>query len=388
MKIHTVNEHETLYEIARLYGTHPTKIAENNGLTDTERLTVGQKLLILPPTRTYTTKSGDTTERIAARFGVDEKRLYKFNPCLWGERRLKENRILALCYDAPTVSDLAVNGYYYCGCTETRLREILPYLNYLTVSAAVADGERIRRSCDGKAALREAKAQGVKCIFRICDGAPYERIWERGEEYAEGVCELARSLGYDGLTIGYARASEHPEYESLVERYKRAAERRGLFLFAEVDGNRHYTASHSADGYIFSYEKLGENPIPSFEDGEKRAINEYAERQESTYGFLELPSLAHTDGGEIDYALAAREGARAQKKIEYDEAAMVCRYKRKTKSGEQSVVFASLENVKARLELCSELGFRGVSIDIMRVPTALIMLLATSAVSPRCNPLP
>lgn len=385
MKIHTVNENETLYDIGRLYGTHPTKIAENNGLKDPDRLTVGQKLLILTPTRTYTVKRGDTLEKICSRFGTDRSALYKNNPCLWGDMKMKEGQILALRYDMPTAADLAVNGYCYSGCKPSRLLEMLPYLNYLTVSAAVAEGERLRRVVNEAFPIKEAKSCGVKTLFRIYDNAAYESISSRGDEYPEKIVDMVASLGYDGLTIAYAKASESKSYAELVEKYKRHAQRCGILLFAEVDGNRSYTASHAADGYIFSYEKCHEPEMPSFEDGEERAINEYCERQEALCSFLELPSLAYTDQGEIDYALATAEAARGYRSIEYDPSRMICSYKRKKRGSVESVKFPSLENIKARLELCSKLGFGGVSIDIMRAPTEEMMLLTRSAVSPKCN---
>ena len=47
---------------------------ENNGLVNPDRISVGQKLLILTPTRTYTVRGGDTLEKISRRFGVGVRR--------------------------------------------------------------------------------------------------------------------------------------------------------------------------------------------------------------------------------------------------------------------------------------------------------------------------
>ena len=73
MVIHTVKSGETLYKISKLYGVSPAKIIENNGLRHPDRLSVGKKLLILTPTKSYTVRGGDTIERIARRFGVSDK---------------------------------------------------------------------------------------------------------------------------------------------------------------------------------------------------------------------------------------------------------------------------------------------------------------------------
>ena len=46
MTIHTVKPGDTVFKIARMHGTSPMKIVEDNGLTNPDRLTVGEELLI------------------------------------------------------------------------------------------------------------------------------------------------------------------------------------------------------------------------------------------------------------------------------------------------------------------------------------------------------
>ena len=64
MIIHTVSQGETIFKIARKYSVQPTKIIEDNGL-EGDRLTTGQELLILTPTRTVTVRGGDTLASLA-----------------------------------------------------------------------------------------------------------------------------------------------------------------------------------------------------------------------------------------------------------------------------------------------------------------------------------
>ncbi|MBE6709056.1 MAG: LysM peptidoglycan-binding domain-containing protein, partial [Ruminococcaceae bacterium] len=84
MQIYTVNSGDSIYSIARKFGTTPSRIVTDNELTDPGRLAVGQSLVILEPTRTYTVRGGDTLDGIARLFGVSLTELWRNNPILGG----------------------------------------------------------------------------------------------------------------------------------------------------------------------------------------------------------------------------------------------------------------------------------------------------------------
>ena len=88
MFIHTVGEGDTVFKIARNYSTSPIKIIENNDLKNPDVLSVGEELLILTPTRTYTARGGDTAAKIARRFGIKRGMLYRNNPYLCGQDKV------------------------------------------------------------------------------------------------------------------------------------------------------------------------------------------------------------------------------------------------------------------------------------------------------------
>ena len=99
MIIHTVQPGDTIFKIARQYSTSPMKIIENNELLNPDKLAVGQKLLILMPTRTYTVRGSDTLYRIAERFGVKYTSLLSANPYLSGTDRIYPGQILTITYN-------------------------------------------------------------------------------------------------------------------------------------------------------------------------------------------------------------------------------------------------------------------------------------------------
>ena len=84
MNIHTVKPGETIFKIAREHSSSPMKIIENNDLENPDRLSVGQELLILNPTRTYTVRGADTLDKIKDRFKVEKEKLHAYNPYLSG----------------------------------------------------------------------------------------------------------------------------------------------------------------------------------------------------------------------------------------------------------------------------------------------------------------
>ncbi len=83
---YTVVRGDTLYEIAKRYGTTVKALASLNGIDNPNFIRAGQTLLIKPgqsgppaPVNHYLVVKGDTLSRIARRFGVSVKRLVRRN---------------------------------------------------------------------------------------------------------------------------------------------------------------------------------------------------------------------------------------------------------------------------------------------------------------------
>ncbi len=79
---HLVQRGETLYSIARRYGVTVAHLTELNGLSDPNRILVGQSLCITeaaPIPTTYVVQRGDNLFRIARRFGVNMTVLARVN---------------------------------------------------------------------------------------------------------------------------------------------------------------------------------------------------------------------------------------------------------------------------------------------------------------------
>lgn len=133
MQIHTVKSGESIYSIAKEYGTTPARIIADNELTDPGRLAVGQSLVILEPTNVYTVRGGDTLEGIANTFGVSINELWRNNPILGGKTFIYPGQTLNISFETPPLGEAAINGYVYPYVDRDTLRKTLPYLTYLSL---------------------------------------------------------------------------------------------------------------------------------------------------------------------------------------------------------------------------------------------------------------
>ena len=206
---------------------------------------------------------------------------------------------------------------------------------------------------------------------------PYMRVYHGGAPLSPTLCaraiERASELGYLGIATDVYR-DDGGEWLSVLSR---TAHEAGLLLLCECDSPS-AKVDAVADHTVLFYDKLGDGEIPSFKEGEEAFFRDYQKRCDPTRTFFDLPSLVYTPHGAVSYREAMRSASRAGRRIEYDSDRMICSYEAKTCRGrsveDMTVRFESIENIKARLELCAELGFMGIEFDIMRVPTEYLLL--------------
>ena len=383
MKIHTVKEGETVFHIARKYGVSPAKIIENNGLINPDKISVGQKLLILTPTRTYTVRGGDTLEKISRRFGVKERSILRANPYLSGTDATYPEEVLAIKYDTPTHGAAVLNGYYYDGCSHGRLMLALAHCSCITVSAHRATkGGNLECVFDDSNVVKTVRESGRAPIMRVYDPREYDELIESEADYRQNIVNTAKKKGYAGVAIGVYRAAKNPLIKNFLFELKREMLGEGLHLFYEYDGEGCEDGCEIADGCVLIYEKCALETVPSFENGEKKFYTEFAEKQDSSKAFLDLSPFAYASGRCISKVEADEIAYKMKCKIDYDPEAMICSFDYASfgrgERGRTTVRYEAMENIKAKLDLAGELGFMGISFDIMRVPIEHLMMISTS----------
>ena len=137
MVIHVVRQGESVYSIARRYGTSAAEVGYANQLQNPETLSVGQALVIPVQQVRHTVRRGESVYSIARAYGLRPEEILAANPSAGG--RIYPGQQLIIPFPNEMRGSAVVNGYI-TGTTESRLRETLPYLSYLSPSFFRVDG--------------------------------------------------------------------------------------------------------------------------------------------------------------------------------------------------------------------------------------------------------
>ncbi len=371
MYIHKTAQNETVRDIADRYGISESYIRELNELGE-DPAAVGEELLILVPTRTYTVQYGDTPEKICLRFGVRKKDIFTLNPWLIG-RDLTSGEVITVKGGNREYGMAMANGYCYKGCSEGQLRRALPFLTYVSFSSAVADERRLRRIFDDRRLVSIVADEGKIPLIRVYETYP-ERYKSEGDltPFAEELIKAATDGGYKGIVLNSAAAnSSAAEFSSFLMILRKMMIGCDLILITEIDEKSPIEFSEYADGSVMYYPKYSMDNVTSFNEGERKIMSDFACRGESAKVFIDLPALGRGARDYFPIADCLKAARKAGAEIMRNESTLLSHF-RDRKQGEYS--YTSLKNVKALLELVGEFDFMGVCFDIMRTPLSHMMM--------------
>ena len=385
MQIHRIRRrNETVGDVAREYGVDEEILRMNNGLEGVDPI-VGEELVVLTPTRTYTVARGDTVERLSLRFGVRESELVAHNPWI-RKNGLVPGKRIALRYGERSRGAAPSNAYVYRGCRDEEVRDAMPYLTYVTFASAADDGKRTVEATGYKKLVEGVKQSGRIPLVRIYDRAK-KRSLCGGEmdKYIGRMIEHAMAGGYKGVVLGGDKMGE--EYPAFLLEMRKRMIGCDLILVTEMSEGSDGCANEYADATVLDcmpYEGYNErDTIATLED--------FATRLESSKTLVSLPTYAVCGDEYVEIRELLREARRRGGEVEVDGTKGVACLSMRGKKW----YYPSLESTKAILNAVGEYGFMGVSFDCMRVPQAhLAMYNATykSSVAPRvssigkCNP--
>ena len=376
MHIYRTGNNESVYDIAAEFGVSPIKIAENNELEIRGRLPMGREVLVLTPSRTYNAKGTDTLGRIAERFKTTKEALMRLNPELEGREKLYSGQLLTIKESTPSYGMISTNGYLYAGTPRERLIAIIPYLSYVTVCSAVYKDRHVRSLYQSEDTVELIKSFGRAPMLRIyLSELPGE---DEVSDFAGSACILAASGGFAGVTLSCLNTitNNKERLGNLVFTVRKTLMENDLLLFAEGDLDYDTSYMDYADAGILTYDKLHVADAPSFANGERAALEKFAYSGESTRAFLEISGFAYSGGKYIEKREGVKLCDKRRAEMVYDDERLL---KRASfgKHKKREIIFESLENTKAKLELVSELGFMGISFDIGRVCTSDLMIAAS-----------
>lgn len=401
VQIHVVSPGDTLYSVARRYGTQPGFLARQNGLYEPYRLAVGQALLILQVEESYTVRPGDTLYAIARETGVTVTELWRRNPNLAGQARLYPGQTLIVRQETARQRPVEAGGYAYPFVTDRVLEGILPYASWLapfTYGITAAGG---LVPLDDGALLAQAKSYGVRPVLHL------STITENGTFSAERASALLQSeaaqvrlcdaviakvqeKGYGGVDVDFEflGAENAALYPQFLARLRRRVNELGMELTAALapktsaaqpgvlyEGHDYRAVGEAVDAVLLMTYEWGYSygppmavaPLPSV-----RRVLDYAVTEISpakilmgfpNYGYdWTLPYAAGGEralviGNEYAPMLAAETGA----EIRYDAPSETPYFHYTAQDGvTHEVWFEDPRSTLAKYALVTEYGFRGI----------------------------
>jgi len=364
MVIYTVRPGDSLYSIARRYGTTARRLAFDNGIKDPSFLTVGEALVILEPLQTYTVRQGDTLYSIAATFGVSLDRLWRNNPSLLGGDSVEVGQLLYITLPPPEIDrSITVTGYAYPFINNNILRSTLPYLTYLSVFSygLSSDGSLIPiDDAEIIATAREYSVAPIMMLTSINEEGFFssERAElllsnpEIQERFIDDVVRLVGERGYAGVEFDYEYipAEYADDYAALIARTRDRLAPDGYVVFADLAPKE----SDNKQGLLYS-------------GHDYRAVGDAADKvllMTYEYGYTYGPPMAVAPVGPVSRVVEYAVGVIPPEKILLGEPNYGYDWTLPYVEGESKA--QSLSNVEA-VELAAE---RGVSIEYNEVSQA------------------
>ncbi|MBQ1261135.1 MAG: LysM peptidoglycan-binding domain-containing protein, partial [Clostridia bacterium] len=293
MIIHTAADDESILSLSKKYRINPEILAAVAGYEIKDTLTKGEEVLIPIPTRSYTVKDGDTLGAIARRFGTRREALLCANPQLMGDERLYPAQVLALRYENMGLGMAAACGYLSPSCKKEKLISALPYLTYVALCHGSYNGKSVRlhSGIDGVSAL--VRDSGKIPLLRIFDISEGEFLSDKNAAEALGreLIEICSRHGLSGIIFASYKAARDmgAAYADFIVKTRRAMIGSELILLTECDERAEPSACELSDGAILVLGGEGgfETPL-----AEKKALEEVAERCESSKIFVDIPAYA------------------------------------------------------------------------------------------------
>ena len=407
MVIYTVKNGDTLYNIARRFGTSAEMIARDNELSEPRILAVGETLVILQPKTVYTVMEGENLYSIAQKFGISIGGLLRNNPFLGGKTEVRAGEILTIVPEDPENNrEVSVNTYVYPSVNRDVLRKTLPFLTYITPFAYSFDEYGELDDIDDEEIIELARQYGVAPIMLVAS------LSERGTfstELAgrilndeasknmliEEIANVLRVKRYSGVEVDfeYVGKDNAQAYVSFIEQLKARIAPDGYTVFVSLspktsdtqegllyEGHDYRSMGEAADkSFIMTYEwgytygpPMAVSPLDKVTDVIDYAISVISPEKivmgVPNYGYdWKLPYVAGESKARSLGNVEAVELAREKRvRIEYDEAAAApfFRYfeREAGRAAEHVVWFENANSIRSLIELVQIYGLDGIGI--------------------------
>lgn len=399
--IHVVKKGETLTTIAQQYGISPTLLRYENMLDQPDRLVIGQTLLVLIPEQVHTVQAGDTLAMIAQRHALTMRHIYRLNPWLNGMTEIYPGQTIVLQYSERPQQAKIIGGYSYPYIDNTLLRGVLPYLSALLPFTYGFTSEGQLTQIDDGEMLLMSREMGTGTVMVLAPMSP-EGIFNNNlitdvlnnpakrQRLIQEVLANVLRKGYHGVDLDfeYVRRDDGPAFVSFAAELGLELHRINRFIsaalapktYAEQQGLLYEGHDYRMLGQVLDFTLLMTYEW-GYTYGPPLAVAPiYEVRRVLEYGLSEIPAnkvLMGIPNYGYDWTLPYQEGGMARSisnlravelawiygaEIFYDEAAQAPFFNYTTPEGAEHMVwFEDLRSMRAKFDLCAELGLRGLT---------------------------
>ncbi len=247
MTIVVVQNGDTAWTIARQYGVSLQRLISDNGLERPGQLAPGQALLILKPAETYTVRVGDTLFFIARQFGTTPIALMRNNPWLTAQPELLPGRELTIRFEDQPQRPARINGYAYPYISQALLRRELPFLSSLTIFGYGFTDSGALIPPDDEPLIEQAKKFNVAPVLLLSSitetgnfsSERASRLFEEPALQATVLRELTEVMhqkGYRGLDIDfeYVRPEDAEAFLAFIQNAAKIMHENGFFVHVDL----------------------------------------------------------------------------------------------------------------------------------------------------------
>lgn len=400
MVIHIVSETDTIGTIANEYNVPEFIVRILNNLEDGSNPAVGQALLILQPLSYHTVQEGETLYSVARQYGTTLNELFRNNPQLNGETTVYPGQTLVIEFEKERIREIDVNGYAYPYVNMTLLRTQLPYINYMTPFTYGITEEGGLVDLEDAELIRAALDYGVLPLMHLStlteEGGFSNELasivlnnLEIQERLIDSVVGTMRQKGYRGLDVDFefVYAEDSLLYAEFIERLRNRLNPLGYEVIAALapktsddqpgllyQGHRYAEIGAAANAVLLMTYEWGYTygpPLAVAPINNVRQVVEYAlSRIDADKIFLGIPNYGYdwtlpyvkgeSRADSISNVEAIQLAVRYGVPIEYDEASQSPHFRYTDESGrEHEVWFEDVRSIQRKFNLIEEKQLRG-----------------------------
>lgn len=401
MIIHVVRPGESIYSIGKLYNVPFTKIISDNELTNPDRLTVGQTIVILEGIRRHTVTAGQSFYSIATTYGLTLSELISGNPQIANPALIYPGQVLNIPDRTRKLGIIEVNGYAFPNISMEVLQKTLPHLTYLSIFSHEVRPDGSLRTINDIPLITAARAANVAPLMVITnleEGGGFNSQLASTILSSEqiqntllnNIIEILRTKNYYGLDIDfeYVYPADRELYNNFLRKAvqlltplgytvttalapKISAEQQGLLYEAHDYPVHGELASHVILmtyewGYTFGPPMAVAplNAVRRVIDYAVTAIpNEKIMMGIPNYGYdWTLPYQRGTRATTLGNVQAVNLAATVRAAIQYDEVSQSPYFNYYDSTRRQHVVwFEDARSIRAKLQLVNEYRLSGIS---------------------------